>query len=307
MAIQTEIWARDIADALFPANAFTAQSISDDAWVNNKVVHLPQAGALPVVVRNRTSYPATTVQRTDTDATYNLDEFTSDPTHIADIEQIETSYDKRQSVLRDHTEQIMKICSNWLQYHWGATIANNILRTTGGNRAAQVTGATGTRKKLTLDDLILAKAALDDMDVPPDGRNILLPAFMYNDLMTDNKTTLLSMDISGQARMEKGELNMIFGFKIWQRGKLNLLSYTNAGTPVRRLPDAANLATANAAALCWHNNFVRRAKGSVKVYDDQDNPLYYGSIFSAMARLGGAKRYSAAETGVISIVEDAGV
>ena len=305
MAIQTEVWARDIADALFPMNTFMAQSISDDQWVNNKTVHLPQSGVLPVVQRNRSSYPATASVRVDTDATYTLDEFTSDPTHIADIEQIETSYDKRQSVLRDHIEEIQKRCANWMQYHWSPTTAANILRTTGGDRVAQVTGATGNRKKLTIDDLILAKAALDDMDVPAEGRYILIPAFQYNDLILDNKTTLLSMDISGEARMQKGILSMIMGFTIVQRGKKNVLSYGNEATPVPRPPDDATDIAANAATLCWHSNFVRRAKGEVKVYENQDDALYYGSVFSAMARAGGRKRYTDA-TGVIAIVEAAG-
>lgn len=305
MAIQTEIWARDIAEAIFPANSFMAKSLSDDAWVDNKTVHLPQAGSLPAVVRNRNSFPATPGQRTDTTVTYDLDEFTSDPSLIRDIEEVETSYDKRSSVLRDHTESINLQCANWLQYHWGADAAAAILRTTGADRVAQVTGATGNRKKLTITDLIAAKALMDDMDLPEDGRCLLLPSFMYNDIITDNWATLLSMELSGEARLQNGTLMKILGFEIFKRGKKNVLSYTNAATPVKRTPDAAALVSANAAALFWHSNFVRRAKGEVKVYADYDKPEYYGSTFSALARLGGRKRYSDG-TGIVSIVEAAG-
>jgi hypothetical protein len=305
MAIQTEIWARDIAEAIFPANTFMAKSISDDGFVSNKTVHLPQAGAVPTVERNRTVFPAVAAGRTDTTSTYDIDEYTSTPSVIRDIEEIETSYDKRSSVLRDHTEELNKLIANWLQYHWGAVTGSAILRTTGGDRVAQVTGATGNRKKLTIDDIILAKALLDDMDMPEDGRVLLLPSFMYNDLLVDNKTTLLSWDITGEARMENGKLMNLLGFEIFKRGKLNVLSYTNAATPVKRTPDAATLVSANAAALFWHPDFVRRAKGEIKVYTDLDNPGYYGSIFSAMARMGGRQRYTDGR-GVVAVVEAAG-
>ncbi len=306
MAIQTEIWARDIAEAIFPANSFMAKSLSDDMFVDNKTVHLPQSGALPTVERNRVVFPAVPAQRTDTTSTYDLDEFTSTPSLIRDIEEIETSYDKRSSVLRDHIESINRDCANWLAYHWGADVAAAILRTTGGNRATQVTGATGNRKKLTITDIINAKAKMDDMDLPEEGRVVLLPSFMYNDLVQDNWATLLSMDLSGEAKIANGNVMRLLGFEIHKRGVKNLLQYTNAATPVKRTPDAAALVTANAAALFWHPNFVRRAKGEIKVFADYDKPEYYGSTFSALARLGGRKRYTDG-TGVVAIVEDAGV
>jgi hypothetical protein len=97
-------------------------------------------------------------------------------------------------------------------------------------------------------------------------------------------------------------VNRIFGFDIFIRS--SLVSYTNAGTPARRLPGAAPLTSANASILAYHRDFVRRALGGVKVYADEDKPEYYGSIFSAMARAGAAKAYSD-ETGIVAIVEDA--
>lgn len=305
MAIQTEIWAMDIAEKLFPEDSFMAQSISDDAWVNNKTVHLPQAGALPTVERNRNSLPATPTQRTDTTAEYDLDEFTSTPTLIADIEEVETSYNKRNSVTNSHSKEINKGIANWMAYHWGPTAAAAMIRTSGDNRAANVPGATGNRKMLTIEDIFKAKQLLDDMDVDQNNRNILLPAHMYNDLINNNWKDLLSLDVSGQARIQTGRLQAILGFGIFLRGKNNLLTYSNAATPVKREPGAAALVTANAAALIWHPDFVRRAKGSVKVYADYDKPEYYGSTFSAMARAGGSQAYSDG-TGVISIIEDAG-
>ena len=48
MALQTEVWAADIAANLFKNNEFIRRSKNDDAWVENAIVHLPQAGQSPL-------------------------------------------------------------------------------------------------------------------------------------------------------------------------------------------------------------------------------------------------------------------
>lgn len=304
MAIQKEIWAADIAENLFPNNEFIAQAVNDDMWVDNKKVHRPNAGVPPEVVKNRTSLPATAVQRVDTDNEYSLDEFTSTPTVIQDIEEIEVNYAKRTSVLANHSQELNKQIANHIAFRWAPSAASAILRTTGDARVANVVGATGNRKMLLIDDILKAKALMDDMDVPADNRNMLLPAHMYNDLLQKQWANLLSLDKAGKAKLDSGEVLALFGFRIWTRGKKNILSYTNASTPVVRDPGASALTTANAAALIWHPTYVSKAKGAVKVYSDEDKPEWYGSIFSAMVRAGGQKIFSDG-TGVIAIVEDA--
>lgn len=302
--IQTEVWVADIKEQLFPSNAFLSNSIDDSIFADNKTVNLPQAGTLPTVERNRNVLPAPIVNRVDTVVSYDLDQFTSDPSVVKNIDEIETSYDKRQSVLRQHINQLNNALANWMQYHWSATVAAAIKRTTGSSRAAVISGATGNRKQLALADVFAAKQALDDMDVPEEGRVLLLPSYMYNDLLLAEKTSLLSLEFTGEARMTNGMLESLLGFRIYKRGKNNVLSYTNAGTPVPRTPDAAALTSANAAALAWHPEFVRRALGEVLVYANENQAAYYGSLFSAEVRAGGRKAYSDG-TGVVAIVEDA--
>ena len=306
MAIQKQVWAKDIAEQLFPSDSFMVQGINDDSWVENKTVNLNQSGALPGVKRNRTTVPATITQRTDVSPNYDLHEHTTDPTLIRDIEEVEVNYNKRQSVLRLHVASLNLDCANWMQYYWGASESENIIRTSGANTDAVVAGATGTRKKLTIDDLVKAKSLMDDMDVPANGRYMLLPAYMYNNLIIDEKELLMNLEFSGRARIQDGEIMKVLGFNLFKRGKKNLLTYSNAATPVKRTPDATTGATtANSAAIFWHKDFVRRAKGAVKVFADIDEAAYYGSIFSSLARTGGRIDRSD-ETGVGVIVESAG-
>ena len=304
MAIQKEIWAADIAEKLFPDNSYIAQAVNQDMWVDGKTVHLPNAGAVPEVLRNRSSLPATATNRTDTINDYDIDEFTSTPNVITDIEEIETSYAKRTSILTSHSNELNKQIANWMGYKWAPTAAANFLRTTGSARVANVVGATGNRKMLAVGDIVKLRALFDDMDIPADNRNLLLPSHMYNDLLATEWQYLLSLDKAGKAKLDNGNITMLFGFNIWTRGKNNILTYTNAATPVPRTPDASALTTANAAALAWHKDFVGRAKGDIKIYANEDDPTWYGSIFSAMVRAGGKPIYSDA-TGVAAIIEDA--
>ena len=102
MAVEREIWEGDIVEKLYAENPHLSLCVNADQYVlAGKVVHIPQAGAAPDVVKNRSSLPAAVKKRTDTDITYPLDEYTSDPVHISNAETIEPSYDKRMSVMAD--------------------------------------------------------------------------------------------------------------------------------------------------------------------------------------------------------------
>lgn len=296
MALQTEIWVGDIAPNLFPDQSFAVRSIDDSAFVDNKTVHLPQAGAVPNVVRNRSSYPATIAQRTDVEVTYNLVEFTSDPTHITDIDEIEVSYAKRQSVLREHIEQVRAKMFAYLLSLWCPSLAGQMVSTTGATRPGAAPGATGTRKAMTKADVAKIKLLFDSQDIPSDGRTLLLDASMYNDLISDS--TLTNREFT-QATSAPGSVGNLYGFDVMLRSSVGRMATGNAGS---KDPDAANVATDNAFGLAWHRDYVRRALGDVKVYADEDKPEYYGSLFSTMARAGGAKYYTN-QRGIAALVE----
>jgi hypothetical protein len=236
--------------------------------------------------------------RTDNDSTYDLDSYSTDPVTIRRIEEMEVSYDKRMSVLDDHIGTINEKIANQLAYVWAAEAATQIVRTSGGSRSAFVSGATGTRKKVVLADILAAKRILDAQDVPQEGRVMVIPSEMYNDLLELEEIT--NAEKYGRANLPDGAVNRIYGFDIYLRS--SVVSYTNAATPVKRAPGAAVDIAANAGILCYHENFVRRALGQVHVFTKEDDPNYYGSVFSAEAKAGGRRRY-ASGIGVVSIVE----
>jgi len=294
--IQLEIWAKYIIERFWKDNSFLKNAFSDDDKVlSGKIVHIPQPGAKPVVVKNRSSFPATAIRRTDTDITYVLDEYTTDPTHIEDAEKVEVSYDKIDSVLGDHMSQLTETVADDILIKWSPAAAQ-FVRTTGADAAG--TGAqTLTRKAFTGADLKKAGFIMDTQNAPKADRYAMLDANMM-DQLTSSLTDTLYRDFSSYYDAKNGVIGRLYGFDLLTRS--SVLNYATDDT-VKAL-GAAGAATDNFAALCWQKNSVARAMGEVKMFQNINDPLYYGDIYSALLRMGGRIRRENAE-GIIAIVQ----
>lgn len=305
MAIQKELWARDLAENIAPDNSAVLRSIDDSDYLEGRTVHLPQSGALPTVVVNRTSLPASTTTRTDTTVTYNIDEYTTDPVVLQNTERVEVSYDKRMSLLRDHVDAIQTRVAVGLLNTWAPNAAGLLVRTTGGLRPITVTGQTGTRKAMTAAEFKEARRLMDRADVPKDNRLALLSADHYADLIGD--VELAKMLNNAPLDLPSGAVGRLYGFDVYVRS--STLIYDNAGTPQKKAVGAAVVATDNAASLFWHPSFVRRAfgnamNGGVEVFERERDPQFYGDVFSALVRAGGRARYTDGR-GVVAVMEAA--
>ncbi len=299
MAIQTEIWLADIEGNLFPDNQFYVRSIDDSPFVmNGKTVHIPQGGAKPAVEKNRSVLPATIAKRTDSEGTYNLDEFTTDPVLLQNTEEIELSYAKRQNILTEHMQTLDEQIADNFAYAWTPFGADNIVRTTGSTRATTLSGATGTRKAPGKDDFISVAELMDRMNITRQGRFLLIPSVFLADIMKISE--FVEAHKIGAANLVNGTIGQLLGFNIFVRA--SVVSFDNQATPVVKAPGAAAAATDNNSCLAWQTNAVCRAKGDVKVFIDEDKPEYYGDIFSALVRAGGRKRRTD-QKGVVSLVE----
>lgn len=299
MAIQTEVWVAHIAKNIFKDNTFMRRSKNDDSLIKDKLVHLPQSGNKPNVVRNRTIIPATVGTRTDTILTYPMVTFTTDPTLIEDVDEIEVSYEKRANVLEEHINELDDSCADYVAYAWTPDLSAQIVDTTGAARPAVSSGATGNRKKITRPDILRAKAILDKQNIKPSNRYLLLDSDMYNDLLGDD--AILSKDFMNSANMETGVVDRLYGFDIYVRS--NVGRYP-AASDTPKDPDALDATDDNAYALAWHSSFVRSAKGMIKVFADENEATLYGSAFSALSRGGASKAYTNSR-GIVAIREGA--
>lgn len=305
MALQHEVWITDIKDQLFKPNPFMNRATNHSMYVNYKTVHVPQSGTAQTVKANRSVLPATISQRTDTELTYSLNEYTSDPILLTNIEELQINYDKRASVLNQTNMKLSEVVANKSLYAWAPSGSSRQVRTTGSASANYNphSTATGTRKAITLADLASARAILDNDNVPLEGRVLVMTANMYNNefLAISNVQQYLSY---GQAVLPTGVVNKIFGFDIMIRP--TVLLYDNTGTPVIKSVDdegEPTFATSdNAAALVYHPNFVAHALGDIKVFADEDKPEYYGSIFSSLV-MHGASKLRTDQKGVVAIIQ----
>lgn len=291
----------EIQPQLFPSNLFFNQAKDDSAWVNFNTVELPHSGNIPAVTVNRGSLPGTVAKRTDNATSYALEELTTDPTLLQDSEALVVAYDKRASILNQHVMAINDKAALRCMYNWanGMIQGTNLLPTTGAARAAGA--GTGTRLAITKADFLLAKLKLDSQNIPLEGRVCVLPPAMYADLLAIPEFSYFQQ--YGQVVLPSGVLQRALGFDIYIRSETQL--YTKAGGPVYTLKaegSAAIAATDCQGALFYNRDYVRKAKGNVKVYVSPDRPEYYGSIFSTMVRFGSAQVRND-QKGIVVVVE----
>ncbi len=303
MAIQKEIWQDHIEGNLFKNNEFLLASTDAGQYVlQGKVVHIPQAGASATVVKNRSSIPATVIQRGDTDITYTLDEYTTDPILIPNAESFELSYNKRESVLSEYESSLRETVADNLLIEWSPTgTVGTIIRTTGAATASHLAGTSGNRKKFTVNDLKNAQLQLNKQNVPMEGRYALMSADMFQQL-TDDMTATQYRDFSAAYEVKEGILGRLFGFNIMMRG--GVVSYDDSATPVVNPYGATPSATDNDGVLCWQIGAVERALGQITFFERTGDPTYYGDVYSISVRMGARIRRSDAK-GIVAIVQTA--
>lgn len=288
MALNISIWQSTLVENFYPDNSFASKSVDDSVFVKAHKVIIPNAGKPSNVKKNRTVKPAQVNQRTDNDLEYVIDELTTDPIYIPNIDTVELSYDKRSSIIGNDRSQLQNEAHMNLLERWGAGVpASNVLLTTGTTERAAHTSetATGKRKRITKADLLAIMTRMDADNVPEHGRYILLDAYMYADLLED-LTAADQWALLNSVDAQKGIVGNLWGLNIMKRSKVLRVKSDKTLLPWDEEAAAGELA----AALAWHEQSVSRALGEVKMFDSTNNPLYYGDIYSFLLRTGGSVR-----------------
>lgn len=293
------LWMSRIVENFFASNQFIASAQDWDEYVQAgiKTVVIPQAGLPAGYERNRTVFPAPISETADSDISFDMTDYSSNPKRVRDLEQLQVSYDKMQSVIRNMLLNINDGVALDMLYAWRVEVANMIVETSGVAAPSTLNGTTGNRKRVKYNDLVDLSSKLDSQDVPDEGRVLLMPSPMYNNLLLDDD---IKQNFNSKlADLNKGVVGEILGFKVMKRSKV--LSYTDAG--VAKLPTAAAAVTDSHTALAWHPAFVGRSKGNVQVYADAEpRPEHYGRIMSSQVQAGGKKCYADGR-GVVALRE----
>jgi hypothetical protein len=312
--VAIQFWDTYLARNLYKGYEWIKRAKNRSEFVKGNIVHIPQSGARPNARRNRTIYPIPVVKRNDTDILYVIDEISTDSTPVFEAEKWELSYQKAPSVIQDHMESLnIRTAQNAL-YRWFGKNPNasslgsgNIVRMSGGTTGRLLTGATGTRKLIIVNDIAEAKGLLVEQtkkESNPGKRALFVDEDMYQDLLLDAVFADEKYYKKIGAEFKDGDLVKIHGFDIIRTDVMP--RFDNSGTPLAK--DSLDETVTNAAS---DNNFVglvdfdfvHYAESAVKLFYEADAPEYQADIVNGQNRTG-ASRERVDDVGVIAIVQE---
>ena len=320
VGVTPEIWTNYIVENIFKNNEFILHSIDESQYVlQGDVVHVPQAGSPSGVKRNRTSLPATVTRRSDIDVTYALDEFTTDPRFIPEADKMELSYDKVASCMSEDMSYLQQVIGDTMLWNWRPKYYIKASKT---KSADYLVHGTGVRTGLCVDDFSKAKTVFDRWRVPHDGRCVILSTDMYKQICDDVRNST-NENLSAIYDHANGRLVKLEGFTIYERATVLLASNSTlssvAGTQYFQFTstdlnytpeeyedilggDKTVDTTACEIGLFWHPNFVRRALGATKMFNNDNDPTYYGDIYSFLQK-GGGRMSRGDGRGVLGVIQ----
>lgn len=284
MAVNVEMWKPEIVEALFDSNEFITRGTDANEYVvGGRIVHIPNSGGPSAVQINRSVYPATIGNRADTDVLYALDELTSDPRRISDIEKNELSYSKRQSIISEDTGNMQELAGYLMAYNWLKDTTFTV-QTTGTAVATTLAGTTGNRKAVTKKDFLTAATLFNTQKVPQKDRVAVITPAMLAELALEDTTFAWAM----QQLLDHKKLEMpkCYGFDVYVNA---IVAKQDTGGTLK-LPTAATAVTDNEVGMFFQKSSVEYAIGEVAIFDNPDRAEYYGDLISFLLRMGGRAR-----------------
>lgn len=316
--LAVEFWDTVIAQNLFKGYDWITRAKNRTGNVMSgaggaRVVHIPQAGSVPNVVRNRQNYPIPMVKRSDLDLTYVMDELSSDTTVVFDAEKWELSYSKIPDILKVHINQLNFRAAQNALYRWAGknvneTALSKIVVTTGStfNSATYYTGLTGNRKLPLVADIASAKTQLINdtkKEANPGKRALIMDEVLYNLLLAD---TTFASDVAYKkigAEFNNGDLVKLMGFDIIRTDALGKVTAANVAKDTLD-PTVVVATDDNPFMLLVDFDFVHYAKSDAKMFYEADRVDYQGDVMNALTIMG-ASRERKDDAGVVMISADA--
>ena len=286
----TRLFTTEIVPNLFPSHGFMTRAKRDDAYVNNGSVELQNAGAVPNVAVNRIVLPAPISQRNDTPHNYEMEELTSDPTLLRNIETLLEmgGMGKRADILKDHIASIREKAAKRILVKWATGVTTKI-PTSGTARAVESKNGvqTGNRNSVTIADIAKVQQAFHKTDVLPENEDLngvaVIPYSMKTDLLQLAQFTDVDKSVAGRSSLPQGVLARAFGFDWYVRSEALLLDNGDA----LKAEGAVEAVADQNTAIFYSPSYVRLAMGAVRADVSEYKPEYYGHIMSALAMFGG--------------------
>lgn len=252
----TEVWTGELVKKLNAGiKATFLQGIPDySADVNNEVIHLVDVGGDPDVLVNNTTYPIPIQDLEDGDIAIGLDKYQTKATRVSDDQLYAISYDRFGSVVERHRDAIETVKYKKFAHALAPYTHSDktpVIQTSGETDAAS------GRKKITPKDIIALKRAFDNMEVPEEGRRLVLCPDHVNDLLEQDQSFK-----DKYYNYTTGKLMNMYGFEIYTF--VNAPYFNKNG--VKLAYNAVPTATDHKGSFAFYVPRMFRAQGSTKMY-----------------------------------------
>jgi hypothetical protein len=245
-----EIFATVILGLFYTTGSWLNELTSMDHMVEYNKINLSQIGADPTVVKDNSLWPLTPAQRTDSGIEIALATFDTSPTHVTNVEELETSYNKCESVARQHADSLRQAASLSAAYNIApsANTANTpILETTGANRG-------DGKKALRYRDLLTLRTKYNKLNLPQEGRVLIL--------CPEHEEDLLSEDVERYNRMMT--TGVLAGFKVYVfNGNPTYTPEVTGSSAAPAAKNAFGVTTGAPSSIAFYKGEVMRAMGTI--------------------------------------------
>ena len=273
--VQKEIWLAEIMERFYPLAGWLTKARDLSAFVENNTINLADAGVMPEVYVNNTTYPIPIEQRADNPIAIQLDVLDTKNTIVRNTEAIEAAYPKLQSVIKKH-KNALRLRSYQRAAHAYAPNSN-----TANTPVLVATGADdGTgRKRLTLADIAKAQTALEEMDgiATEITKSLVLCSKHKQDLILEDKDLLKTF-----ANIQKGQILPLFNFDIFLHNS-NAIYDTSTG--LKKAFGAVPGATdSKATSFFFVNDEVMRSDGDYDMFYEYKTTGQRGDVIGFQKR-----------------------
>ncbi|MCH7400120.1 hypothetical protein MM236_19145 [Belliella sp. DSM 107340] len=258
------------------------QVINGGSKSEKNTIHIPLSEFEVDVLINNTTYPIAVQEYDDDEIIINLDKFQTLATSISDDQTIGASYDKVNEATRNHQESILS--RKYIKAIHALAPNSNTANTPVVLTSGPVHGGLEFGRKIfTYDDIVAMKDKFDALEVPMEGRRLVLSTDHWNDALLDRKRfgdQLVNYRTGMPAPM-------IAGFSLYQYVANPHFTGTNKKA-FGSLPVAGDYR----ASVAFHESIVGKKTGMTRQYFEpstsdtrtQTNLLNYRHYFIAVPK-----------------------
>lgn len=264
MALEKEVWINQIKEKFYPEDSFLKAVTDLSEFVDNDKIHMPSAGLDPQVLVNNTTYPISILKRDDDDFTAVLDKLETVNTIVRRPDELEYSYNKLESVIRQHRATLRTAAAKKALHAFAPqtdSLKTPVIETTGE--------LCGTRKRLTFADILTLKERFDDAEIALEKRCLVLNPKHVTDLLLSD--IALFKDLT---ELKDGKPCKFGGFSIYQFSYCPKYELVDGIWTKTKLDSE----TGSFASVAFQGDEVMKADGQLYMYCREDDPEHRGTI-----------------------------